>query len=467
MALKPQETASSLQTLARRPAARAFSNGAGSAVATLDASVHTFRITGGLSPTARSLRFAASIGEGLAGSNEASQWKNHLTHPFKMKASRALFASLLASCLFSITCLAAGPTRDEVKLWTKLNEAGEAAAKKQDLPEAFKQFFGALKIAERFEEKDIRLAENLSMCGHLLMIVKNPAVAEPYLRRAATAREAARGAAHRETAWAWMEHAAALTDLDKFSEAEALIERARRNLEKAFGPYHTTLGSCFAAQARIKARQKQFAEAEELYKNALRFLSRSSTSIRSSLDGLVFSEGKMSSVTVARTQIELAELYVSAERLPDAVTAYREAVKQVESQQGKEGLAIPGVLVSLAKVQMKQQDYAAAETTIERAVKLAEKKLGTDHRVTIVTGFARVNLLIAQEKWKEAEAQGLLTTGNATGVLHPMSREWIPMLEAMMLVDEKMGNPDSAKARRERIAATKEFHRKLFDVPPQ
>lgn len=382
-----------------------------------------------------------------------------------MKSSRSLFASLFVSCLLSITCLAAGPTRDEVKAWTKLYEAGEAALKKRDLEEAFSQFFGALKLAERFEPKDIRLADNLSVCGHLLMRVDRPAVAEPYLRRAAAAREAARGIAHRETAWAWIAHAAALTDLDKFSEAEALIERARRNLEKAFGPYHTTLGSCFAAQARIKARQKQFAAAEELYKNALRFLSRSSTSIRSSLDGPVFSEDKMSSMVVARTQIELAEMYVSAERLTDAVAAYREAIKLVESKQGKDGPSIPGILTDLSKVQMQQKDYAAAAVTIERAVKLAAKIFGPDHRLTVITGFAKVNLLIAQEKWKEAEVQGIITTGDATGVLPAMAKEWIPLLEALAMADEKLGNTDSAKARRDRIAETKEFHRGLFIVP--
>lgn len=382
-----------------------------------------------------------------------------------MKSSRKLFASLFAGWLFSLTCLAAGPTRDEVKAWTKLYEAGQAAAKKQNLEEAFRQFFGALKLAERFEPKDVRLADNLSVCGDLLMAVNQPAVAEPYLRRAAAAREAARGGAHRETAWAWMAHAAALTDLDKFSEAEALIERAQRNLEKAFGPYHATLGSCFAAQARIKARQKKFAEAEELYKNALRFLSRSSTSIRSSLDGPVFSEGKMSSLVVARTQIELAEMYVEASRHPDAVAAYREAIKLVESKQGKEGPSIPGILTDLSKVQMKQKDYAAAAATIERAVKLAEKIFGPDHRLTVITGFAKVNLLIAQEKWKEAEVQGIITTGTGTGVLHPMAEEWIPLLEAMILIDEKLGSADSAKARRERITGIKEFHRQLFSVP--
>lgn len=173
----------------------------------------------------------------------------------------------------------------------------------------------------------------------------------------------------------------------------------------------------------------------------------------------------MGSLVVARTNLELAEMYVSAERLADAVAAYREALKLVEAKQGKEGPVIPGVLVDLSMAQMKQKDYPAAAATIERAVKLAEKIFGPDHHLTVVTGFAKVNLLIAQEKWKEAEVQGIITTGSGTGVLHPMAEAWIPMLEAMVLIDEKLGNADTAKARLDRIAGIKAFHREQFSVP--
>ncbi len=382
-----------------------------------------------------------------------------------MKTSCSLFPLLFACWMFSNTCLATGPTREEVKAWTKQYEAGEAAWKKLNPDEAFQQFMGALKIAEGFGPKDVRLADNLAACGKLLAIFEQPAAAEPLLRRAATVREAVRGDSHRETAWAWLDHAEVLTDLDKLTEAEALVERARRNLERAFGPYHPTVGSCLAAQAKIKAKQKQFTEAEEGYKNALRFLSRTGTTIREGRGGHLFQDMTMNKMVVARTQVQLAELYVATERYADAVAAFREAIKLVESKQGKQAPAIPGTLVELAKAQMKQKDYTAADTTIEQAIQLAATFYGSEHPTTIIARFAKVNLLIAQEKWNEAEVAGVVTMAGAASLLPAMSQEWIPMVETMAIISEKLGNADNVKLHRARIAEIKQFHSKRFTLP--
>ncbi|MEN9573159.1 MAG: hypothetical protein RL514_1014 [Verrucomicrobiota bacterium] len=377
-----------------------------------------------------------------------------------MKLIRLLLALVIAAWTLASAGLAAGATREEEQTWTKLYEGGLAAWRKPDLDAAAQQLVGALKIAERFGPKDVRLADNLSAYGSLLMDVKQPAAAEPFLRRAATVREAIRGNAHRETAWAWLAHAEVLTDLDKFTEAEALIERAKRNLEKAFGLYHPTVGSCLAAQAKTKAKQKQFAEAEELYKNALRFLSKTTTTRRELGEGYTLWEGKMGSMVIARTQLDLADLYVAAERYPEAVGAYREAINLVESKQGKAGVALPRVLIALAKAQMRQKDYAAAAGTIERARQLAAKVFGPRHPATYATQFTKVDLLVAQEQWREAEVEGVLTMASAAAALHVMSPAWIPMLETMLIIDEKLGNTDNLKLGRSRIAEIKQFESK-------
>lgn len=382
-----------------------------------------------------------------------------------MKARSKLSLLLLICSLPAGNCFTAEPTRDEVKSWTRQYESGIAAAKQLRLDEAFQQFMGALNIAERFGPKDIRLADNLRACGILLADVNQPAAAEPLLRRAAAVREAVRGGSHRETAWAWLDHAEVLTDLDKLPEAEALTQRARLNLEKAFGPYHPTVGSCLAAQAKIKAKLGQFTEAEALYQNALRFLSRTSSTIREGIGGYRFLEGRMNSMVIARTQRDLAHLYVAAGRYPDAVAAFREVVKQVESKQGKKGAALPGVLVDLAKAQMKQKDYAAAGATIERAVLLAGNIFGPEHPAAVITRFAKVNLLMAQEKWNEAEVEGVVTMAGAASGLDAMSEDWIPLVEAMAIINEKQGNLDNVKLHRARIAEIKQFHSKRFTLP--
>lgn len=362
-------------------------------------------------------------------------------------------------------CPAAGPTREEVKAWTKQYEAGMAAWKQLNTSEAFQLFMGALKIADGFGPKDIRLADNLAACGKLLVIFDQSAAAEPFLRRAAAVRETARGDSHRETAWAWLDHAEVLTELDKLAEAEALIQRAKRNLEKAFGPYHTTVGSCLAAQAKVKARQKHFTEAEELYKSALRFFGRSGTTLRKGIDGFVLLDMTMNKMIVARTQNDLAELYVAAGRYADAVAAFREAIKLVESKEGKQARAIPATLIELAKAQMKQADFAGASATLEQAIQLAVKIYGSERPTTIIARFARVNLLIAQEKWKEAEAEGAVAMAGAASVLEAMSPEWIPLVETLIIISEKQGDADSIKRHRARIAEIRQFHAKRFSLP--
>lgn len=367
--------------------------------------------------------------------------------------------------MLCVTCLAAGPTRDEVKAWTAQYEAGQAAAKQRNVGEAFLRFVAALKVADGFGPKDVRLADNLRVCGLLLQGVKQSAAAEPLLRRAATVREAARGDSHRETAWAWLEHAEVLTELDKLTEAEALALRAKRNLEKAFGPYHPSIGMCLSVHAKIKARQKHFTEAEALYKDALRFLSRTGTTIREGVGGYVFNDFTMNKLVVAETQVDLARLYTASERHADAVAAYREAIKLVEAKQGKQGPALPGIMLALASGQTKQKDYAAAGTTIEQALQLAAKIFGPEHPVTVISRSAKVNLLIAQEKWNDAEIEGVVTMASAASVLDAMSRDWIPLVEAMATINEKLGNADNVKLHRARIAEIKQFHDKRFSLP--
>jgi tetratricopeptide (TPR) repeat protein len=376
--------------------------------------------------------------------------------------------SFLLGCHLCVTTLAlpaAGPSREEVKTWTRHYETGTAAAKKGELGEAFGHFAAALQIARDFGPKDVRLADNLTICGRLLLNAKAFGQAERLLREAAAMREAIRGNSHRETAWAWLEHADALIGLGKYAESETLIQQAKRNLEKAFGPYHSSLGLCLAAQARIKARQQQVAEAEELYKSAVRFLSRTDTIIRSGIDSTEFLNFQMNRMVVAHTHVELAELYTSAGRHADAVAAYREAVKLAESKQGRQSPAIPAILVQLAKAQIQQKDFAAAGATVERAVQVAGKVFGPEHPAIAIVQFTKVHLLMAQENWSEAEVEGIGAMANAGVKLPGGSKEWIPMLQAMTVIREKLGKAEEAKEHRARIEQINRFHNERFRVP--
>ncbi|MBI5803011.1 MAG: tetratricopeptide repeat protein [Verrucomicrobia bacterium] len=382
-----------------------------------------------------------------------------------MKTTRYVVALALTLWMFASAGFAAGPTRDEVKAWAKQYEGGLASLKKSEMIPAFQQLMGALKLAEPFGPKDIRLADTLSVCGWLLADVGQPAAAEPILRRAATAREAVRGTSHRETAWAWQKLAYVLTELEKFTEAEALLNRAQANLEKAFGLYDPSVGVCLAARAKIKAKQKQFVEAEELYKTALRYVSRSTRVFGEQFGSYYLITAKADSLSVTQVQGDLAELYVSEKRYADAVTALHEAVKYVELKQGKEGPGLPRTLVTLAKVQIKLKDYAAADVSIGRAVQINQKVYGPKHPETLLSDFAKLSLLMAQEKWSEALIHGVMTSTIAVSVVHNMSPLWIPVLENMAIINEKLDNPENAERHRARIAEIKQFKIQHFTLP--
>lgn len=382
-----------------------------------------------------------------------------------MKALGKWHGVMMSLWLASSAVLAAGPTREEMKIWSWHQEEGGKAFGRLQKDVALQHFFAALPIAEKFGPKDVRLAQNLQACGLILADAGLPDLAEPLCARSATVRESARGASHRETAWAWLLHARVLVDLGKFTEAEALVQRARRNLEKAFGPYHPSLGECMAVEAASLAKQGRHAQAEVSFKEALQRLNRTSLTLRGPPGESSVIEVSMGPMRIASVEHALAHMYVEAGRFSDAAAVWRDVIKRVEQTAGKSHGSLVGVYAFLAKAQMRQKDFAAAGASIDHAVKLCTQLAGEEHATSLIARFCKVDWFVAQEKWKEAELEADDIMAFTVATIPANSEAWLPLLETMIKVDERRGKLDEVAKHRAQILEIQQLRKTRFAVP--
>lgn len=375
-----------------------------------------------------------------------------------MKAMRQLLVLLTFGLAVVNSGRAAGLSDFELKVWRHLHDEGVAALGRQNLIEAIRNLFAALELAERLGPADERLAETLRHCGWSQMALNLPAGAEELFRQALVVRLVTQGADHRDTAQTCLELADALTSQAKYTEAEEYLDRARRGFEKAWGNSNPAVGQCLAIQARLKAGQGLPAEAEQLFKKALRLTSSSSDIVRRdpathAMTGRITLSA--SKLTVAGIQSELAQLYLATGRTAEAAEAFQKAIELIEAQQGKEGPALPAALVALAEARMELNDFPAAATLIDRAIKLGDRLFGPEHFATITARSRLLKLLIVQEKWDAEEVKRVVLPAGPAPSPPPMTEEWLPFIEAMITAGEKPGNEQKAERRRARIAEIK------------
>jgi hypothetical protein len=140
-------------------------------------------------------------------------------------------------------------------------------------------------------------------------------------------------------------------------------------------------------------------------------------------------------------------------------------INRVEKKAGKSHAALAGVYVSMARAQMLHKDFAAAGVAIDRAVQLCTQLAGAEHARTLITRFSKVDWLVAQEKWKEAEQEADDIMADAVATIPANSRAWLPLLETMVKVDEQRGKRDEVTKHRAQIIEIKRAHNQRFAVP--
>ena len=176
----------------------------------------------------------------------------------------------------------------------------------------------------------------------------------------------------------------------KYTEAEALYQRALAIKEAKLGKDHPDVAAILNNLANVYLRQGKYAEAEPLYQRAL-----------------AIKEAKLDKdhPDVAFSLIGLATVYQTQGRYADAEALYQRALAIFEAKLGKDHPDVASTLIGLANVDQTEGKYAEAEGLYQRALAILEAKLGKDHPdvASTLIGLANVD----QTEGKYAEAEGL------------------------------------------------------------
>ncbi len=148
--------------------------------------------------------------------------------------------------------------------WGKYHDSGWAAFKGKNYVEAEKQFFDALKEAERFSNDDPRLRLTLNNLAETYRDQAKYSEAEPFYRRVLERDERVLGPEHPNVAASLNNLANNYRVLGKYAEAEPLYQRALAIWVKILGPEHPLVVHIQVGYAELLRKTGRVAEAEKL-----------------------------------------------------------------------------------------------------------------------------------------------------------------------------------------------------------
>ncbi len=152
--------------------------------------------------------------------------------------------------------------------WGKYHDAGWAAFKEKNFVEAEKQFFDALKEAERFSNDDPRLRLTLNHLAETYREQEKYSEAEPFYRRVLERDERVLGPEHPNVAASLNNLANNYRILGKHAEAEPLYKRALAIWVKILGPEHPLVVHIQEGYADLLRKTDRVEEAEKLEAHA-------------------------------------------------------------------------------------------------------------------------------------------------------------------------------------------------------
>lgn len=290
------------------------------------------------------------------------------------------------SLLLIITCIGfCLPAMAQNASWETYNQAGDNAIAKKQYMEAEEAYRVALKLSEKFKEKDPRTALSL------------------------------------------IKLAESLNHQQKREEAEALVNRALAALEKAVAgskakdlseEYYKreTSAMILNKAADILVANQKYSEAEPIYKRVIELReegAKTKESPKSNEDFLRFLSQAVTNAqaTLADAYDKLATLYFTQRRFEEAELFYVKALKSVEMEFGAEQPATAVSLSRLATLYAVQSRYEKAEPLYSRAVSIFEKSNWMDKPEAART-LENYSVLL-RKTGREAEATVILEKAKA------------------------------------------------------
>ncbi len=299
----------------------------------------------------------------------------------RRSATRAhmIMAVLVGASLFMVQPAKAGETE-----WKKYSRQGATAYEQANWGQAERMFKLALKEAEPFGAKDLRLASSLTNLGVLYNFRNQPAKAAPLFERAIAVKQAALGPENPEVI-------ASVGKLCQFYLAHHDTAKADPLAAKliAFGQKIVSdrqqVNSSFAKLSDFYQSHHELEDAEVLVKQAQDQTQKSAAN--QDLEFAVVLDG-------------LGESFKSDNRLALAEQLYANALSIREQSLPATHMALAASCEHLAKLYLQQNKYTQAEPLFKRALDISIKNFGDQKPESL----ARIDSL-ATCYWKSGKSK--------------------------------------------------------------
>jgi tetratricopeptide (TPR) repeat protein len=353
--------------------------------------------------------------------------------------------STFVAALCALTAQAAFGGEEE---WTKYSTEGARAYEQANWGQAERSFKQALKEAEGFGDKDLRLASSLTNLGVLYNFRGQSAKAEPLFERAIAIKQKAMGADNPEVVASVGKMCHFYLKAGNGAKADALSNKILAYADKMMKD-RTNVSSSFSKLSAFYQSHKELESAEVLVKQAQEMTEKRGT------------EGDLELATLLDG---LGGSYAGAGKLAYGEQFYRRSLQIREAILSPSHIAIASSCENLAKLYLQQGKAAQAEPLYRRALEISRKVLGEQKPETLTRTDNLAQCLIKMGNPQEAESlyhHGLEVFEKAYGknsgyllscqlalssLLAKQGRyaEAAPLLSDAVKVSEKLNGPQHA-----------------------
>ncbi|HWY76284.1 MAG TPA: tetratricopeptide repeat protein [Verrucomicrobiae bacterium] len=299
--------------------------------------------------------------------------------------------------------------KPDAKAWKKNRDEGQKAMAQGKEIQAESFYEAALAEAERFDSKDVRLAESLTDLGFLRFASQDYASAETLFGRAVTIR---RGELNRLLeAQCLLYHALACRNLEKYDEAEKDLLEAQDIVDRKAGPDHPDDAIIRYHLARVYQAKGDYSKAEPLLVGAVENFVNPPPQIkvRQRLDPALYGPAVIRYTYRPNYQYaldgldSLVSIYVKLNQPDKAEKCYLKSVKVARDSKASE-LMIQSAELNLGSFYGAQKNYPKAQETLERLEHAQEKSPGLSHPLVQQTLAKLGRVYEGEDRLPQAEA---------------------------------------------------------------
>lgn len=353
--------------------------------------------------------------------------------------------STFAAALCALVTQAAYAGEEE---WNKYSTEGAKAYEQANWGQAERLFKSALKEAEPFGDKDLRLASSLTNLGVLYNFRNQSAKAEPLFERAIAIKQKAMGADNPEVVASVGKMCHFYLKSGNQAKADALSNKIISYADKMMKD-RTNVSSSFAKLSAFYQSHRELESAEVLVKQAQEMTEKRGT------------EGDLELATLLDG---LGSSYAAAGKVAYGEQFYKRSLQIREQILAPSHIAIASSCENLAKLYLQQGKAAQAEPLFRKSLDISRKVLGEQKPETLTRTDNLAQCLIKMGNNQEAEAlyhHGLEVFEKAYGknsgyllncqlalsaLLAKQGRyaEAAPLLSEAVKVSEKLNGPQHA-----------------------